>query len=77
MNSVIEAQIEFTECIGEITMQHLFMGLTLPLWSNEAVEVEKFIRDCQRPTPPHQTIPPVKVYMEREYKENNIQYKFL
>lgn len=77
MNSVIEAQMEFTECIGEITVNHLFSGLTLPLWSNEAVMIEHFITTHQGPVPPHQKFPPVQVDVVRVQKGNNIQYKFL
>lgn len=75
MNSVIEAQKEFTECFGEITLDHLFSGLELPVWSNEHTYLEKFLDD-HRTIPPHQTISPVEVHLSKEIKGSNIKYQF-
>lgn len=77
MNSVIEAQQEFTECFGEdITLHQLFKGLTLPLWSNESAYLEKFLDD-HRTVNPAQTIPPIKVNVRVTYDNNHTTYKFL
>jgi hypothetical protein len=52
MNSIIEAQEEFTNCFGELTLRHLTSKeLVLPHFSNEKVELDQFIADHQKPAP--------------------------
>lgn len=51
MNSIIEAQEEFTNCFGELTLEHLYEGVALPKWSNEYEYLERFIAAHQKPAP--------------------------
>ena len=69
MNSVIEAQCDFTYCFGELRISHLTGELILPYFSNEAVELEQFINDHQRPAP-------VVINLERINYMDAIKYKY-
>ena len=43
MNSIIEAQQEFSEQLGEITLNHMLNGFCLPKFTTEIVEFEQFV----------------------------------
>lgn len=45
MNSVIEAQEEFSKSFGELTLRHLYEGIVLPDFSREKMELDQFIDD--------------------------------
>jgi hypothetical protein len=52
MNSIIEAQQEFTNFFGEsVTFRHLHEGVELPHFSNQLVELEQFIDAHRGPAP--------------------------
>lgn len=51
MNSIIDAQAEFTNVFGEITLRDLVSDLVLPTWSNERLELDAFIDAHQQAAP--------------------------
>lgn len=55
MNSVIEAQQEFTDSFGELRLSHLMQrNLELPYFTNEYVEFQNFLDT-------HRQIAPIKL----------------
>jgi hypothetical protein len=66
-NSVIDAQREFTDNFGELTIKHLICGVSLPCFSNERYEIDKFIADHQKPAP-------VKVPVKIRYTSYSVHY---
>lgn len=68
MNSIIEAQEQFTECFGELTLRHMCSNLVLPAFSREAMEMDEFINNHQEPAP---VKIPVAVTVEGDYKRYN------
>jgi hypothetical protein len=51
MNSVIEAKQDFTMCFGPLTLRHMAEGVVLPHFSEEQIEMDKFIDDHQKDAP--------------------------
>lgn len=43
MNSIIEAQQEFTNCFGELTLRHMTSEVLLPNFSREKMQYDEFI----------------------------------
>jgi len=51
MNSVLDAQEQFSECFGDICLSDLTSEIILPWFSNEAYELYEFIQAHQKPAP--------------------------
>lgn len=68
MNSVIEAQQEFTDCFGELTLRHITSDLILPEFSREAMELDEFIDAHQEQAPVEM---PVTISQENGLKRYN------
>jgi hypothetical protein len=66
MNSILEAQEEFTNQFGELSLSHLCDPyLVLPNFSREQFELDEFIRTHQNPAP---IVIPVVITKYPEYK---------
>jgi len=68
MNSVLDAQQEFTNCFGELTLQHITSDLILPEFSREAMELDEFIDEHQQPAPVEM---PVEISQDNGLKRYN------